>query len=45
MRIGRREFIAIAAVVVALLFFAWFDGGEEPVRPIVQEIPYEGSAQ
>lgn len=28
----------VALAVVALLVIAWIDGGEEPLRPIVQEI-------
>ena len=44
MRIGRKGIIVIALAVVALLFFAWFDGGEEPVRPIVEEVTLPGDA-
>ena len=42
MRIGRKGMLVVAAVLVALLFLAWFDGGEQPVKPIVQDIEYAG---
>lgn len=25
--------------LIAILVLAWFDGGEEPIRPIIVEIP------
>lgn len=28
----------IGAVVLAVLLLAWYDGGEEPIRPITQDI-------
>jgi hypothetical protein len=28
----------IVALVIALLVYAWIDGGEEPLRPIVEPI-------
>ncbi len=31
--------VALSALLLALLAFAWIDGGREPVRPIVQPIP------
>lgn len=27
------------AIIVAVLALAWFDGGEEPIHPIAQDIP------
>ena len=27
------------ALVVALLAYAWIDGGEEPLRPMVEPVP------
>lgn len=35
-----RRWLAIAGVIVlaALLALAWFDGGEEPLRPIAQDV-------
>ncbi|WP_298465886.1 hypothetical protein [uncultured Erythrobacter sp.] len=32
----------VAAVVLALLALAWIDGGEEPIRPIVQPVEATG---
>ncbi len=31
--------LMIALIISAILGLAWFDGGEEPIRPITQEIP------
>lgn len=31
------------AVLVALLVYAWVDGGREPVRDIVIDVPVAGS--
>jgi len=28
----------MALIISAILGLAWFDGGEEPIRPIAQEI-------
>jgi hypothetical protein len=30
--------LAAAAVALAVLLYAWIDGGEEPLRPIAQPI-------
>lgn len=36
--------LAVGAVVIVLLGLAWVDGGEEPIRPIVQPVALaEGS--
>lgn len=35
----RRRGLILAAVVVCMMALAWFDGGEEPLHPISQEIP------
>ena len=36
----------IAAVLVgALLLYAWIDGGEEPLRPIVEPVPLPESVR
>ena len=35
----------IVAVVVVLLIYAWIDGGEEPLRPIVEPVPVPETAQ
>lgn len=37
--IGKRTFMMLIGLVVAVLFFAWFDGGEEPLHQIEQPIP------
>lgn len=35
---GRRVVITLALVLLAILFLAWFDGGEEALHPIEQEV-------
>jgi hypothetical protein len=35
---GKRVVVTLVFVFLAILFAAWFDGGEEPVRPIEQKI-------
>lgn len=35
---GRRIGWIAAALVAALLVYAWIDGGEQPLRPIVQPV-------
>ncbi|WP_281501093.1 hypothetical protein [Erythrobacter sp. F6033] len=34
----------IAALVVGILALAYIDGGEEPIRPIVQTVTVPGAA-
>ena len=36
---GRRIGWIAAALLGALLLYAWIDGGEEPLRPIVEPLP------
>ncbi|GMM93902.1 hypothetical protein [Qipengyuania sp. MTN3-11] len=36
---GRRVVVTLALVFLAILFLAWFDGGEEPLHPIEQAVP------
>ncbi len=36
---GKRILYWIGAVSLALVALAWFDGGEEPIRPIAVEVP------
>lgn len=36
---------ALALLFAALCALAWFDGGEEPLHPIEQEVELPGSAQ
>ena len=31
--------VPLALLAVAVLFWAWWDGGEQPLRPIEQDIP------
>lgn len=33
------------AMVLAVLLWAWWDGGSEPLRPIAQEIPVPEGAR
>mgnify|MGYP000253509516 CR=1 FL=1 len=41
----RRWPLYAAAAVAGVLVIAWFDGGEEPIRPIVQPLALpQGSA-
>ncbi|WP_263853358.1 hypothetical protein [Pelagerythrobacter rhizovicinus] len=42
---GRRIVWAVAALVAALLLYAWMDGGEEPVRPIAESIDLPETAE
>ena len=41
----RRIGLALALLVVALLVYAWIDGGEEPLRPISQPVAVPEAAQ
>ncbi|MBV7259761.1 hypothetical protein [Erythrobacter crassostreae] len=36
--------LLIAALVVGILALAYIDGGEEPIRPIVQTVTLPGAA-
>jgi hypothetical protein len=46
MALERRRIGWIAgAVVAAVLIYAWIDGGEKPVRPIVEPIAVPGAAK
>jgi hypothetical protein len=35
----RRWWPVAAALLAALLVLAWIDGGEEPLRPIAEDVP------
>jgi hypothetical protein len=35
----RRIGLALVLIAVLILAYAWIDGGEEPLRPMFQEIP------
>lgn len=37
--------LAMLALTIGVLAYAWIDGGEEPLRPIVQSIPLPESAR
>ena len=41
----KRTLIVIAIVVIALLAFAWLDGGREPQRMIEQQVPLPEGAR
>lgn len=41
---GRRVVITLALVLLAILFLAWFDGGEEALHPIEQEVALPAAA-
>lgn len=42
---NRRVGLIVIGVLVLVLALAWFDGGEEPLRPITQEITLPEDAQ
>ena len=42
---SRRINHIVGALVVLLLAYAWFDGGEEPLRPIAQPVEVPEAAQ
>jgi hypothetical protein len=42
---ARRWPLVVAAVVAGLAVLAWFDGGEEPLRPIAQDVALPGQGQ
>jgi len=33
-----RKKLLVGLVIAGVIALAWFDGGEEPIRPIVQDI-------
>ncbi len=35
---GRKMAIMLTAAFLAMMVAAWFDGGEEPIRPIEQRV-------
>lgn len=35
---GAAMLLGVALALLLLLIYAWFDGGEEPVRPITQPV-------
>ena len=35
---GRRRIVIAVLALVALLALAWFDGGEEPLHPIAEDV-------
>jgi hypothetical protein len=41
---SRRIVWWVAALIMLLLIFAWIDGGEEPVREIIQPVELPGAA-
>ncbi|MEE4154393.1 MAG: hypothetical protein V2I27_09575 [Erythrobacter sp.] len=36
--VSKRLWLAIAALLLAVLGIAWIDGGEEPIRPIAEPV-------
>ncbi len=42
---GRRMGWTAAALVALVLVYAWIDGGEEPLRPMVDPVDVPGAAQ
>jgi len=41
----RRCLAAAGALVVGLALLAWYDGGEEPLRPIAEPVNLPGEGQ
>ena len=35
---GLRRWHVLALVLLGIVALAWFDGGEEPIRPITQDV-------
>ena len=35
----RRIVVIVIGLVLAVLLYAWIDGGEEPLRPISEPVP------
>lgn len=42
---GKGIVAVVAALILALLVYAWIDGGREPLREIVQPVAVPESAQ
>ena len=42
---GRRIAGVVVALIVALLVYAWIDGGEEPLRPISEPVALPETAE
>jgi hypothetical protein len=42
---GRRIGWTVAALIALLLIYAWIDGGEEPLRMVVEPITVPASSQ
>ncbi|MFN2100942.1 hypothetical protein [Altererythrobacter sp. MF3-039] len=42
---GKRKVLAILSVIAIILIVAWIDGGEEPLRTIVEPVEVPGSVQ
>ena len=40
-----RKWAVAAAVLAALLALAWFDGGEQALRPIAEDVALPGQGQ
>lgn len=41
---GKRMILIAGIGVMLILAIAWFDGGEEPLRPITQPVAQPGSS-
>lgn len=41
---GKRVVVTLAILFLAILFAAWFDGGEEPLRPMEHKVPVPAGA-
>jgi hypothetical protein len=45
LRLRRARLAVAAALVAGLALLAWYDGGEEPLRPITQPVELPGAAR
>ena len=42
---GNRWTLALVMLLLTVVIFAWYQGGEEPLRTIEQDVPMPGAGQ
>lgn len=45
LKVTRKHAVVAAGLVLALLLYAWVDGGKEPIRPISEPVPLPEGVQ